>query len=118
MVAGPPCGGDLTAPPAVDALAAGRPVRTVWQNELGGLTFEVGAGGAVSERCFVKWAPLGSGLDLDAEAWRMTWAAAYTPVPRVLDIGADETGSWLVTTPLRGETGWPSATATPVNRTP
>ena len=33
----------------------------------------------------------------------MTWALAYTPVPRVLSEGADSGGSWLVTAALPGQ---------------
>jgi kanamycin kinase len=43
--------------------------------------------GAGVTRCFVKWAPAGSGLDLAAEADRMSWAAAFHPVPKVLARG-------------------------------
>jgi kanamycin kinase len=82
----------------VREVAAGRTARMVWENE-DALTFEVGGGPG---RCFVKWAPAGSPLDLPAEAARMTWAAAYTPVPRVLGQGADGEGSWLVTAALPG----------------
>ena len=91
---------DATVPEAVRALARDRPVRAVWANELGGTTFEVGAG---DERCFAKWTPVGSGVDLSREAERLTWAVAYTPVPRVLDVGADDAGSWMVTAALPGE---------------
>src|SRR5258708_21899876 len=89
-----------SAPPAaaVRQLAAARPVCLAWENEHA-LTFEVGDG---PDRCFVKWAPAGSPLDLAAEAARMTWAAAFTPVPRVLGHGADGEGSWLVTAALPG----------------
>ena len=52
---------DTAIPAPVRAVAASRAVRAVWQNELGGITFEVGAG---TERCFVKWAPAASGIDL------------------------------------------------------
>ncbi|MEV5753995.1 aminoglycoside 3'-phosphotransferase [Actinoallomurus sp. NPDC052308] len=90
----------MTVPACVAALAAGRPVRAVWENELGGLTFEVGA---APDRRFVKWAPPGSGLDLTEEAVRLSWAVAFTPVPRVLDQGADGDGSWLVTAALPGQ---------------
>lgn len=83
-------------PRAVLAVAAGRAVRPVWENEVGGLTFEV------DDCCFVKWTPHGSGIDLSAEVARLGWAGAFTPVPRVLDIGADEHGSWFVTAPLVG----------------
>jgi kanamycin kinase len=79
-------------------LAAGGQVCLAWQNEHA-LTFEVGEG---ADRWFVKWAPAGSPLDLAAEAARMSWAVAYTPVPRVLGLGADGEGSWLVTAALPG----------------
>jgi kanamycin kinase len=85
-------------PGAVRELAAGRRVCLAWENE-DALTFEVGDG---TDRCFVKWAPAGSWLDLTAEAARMAWAIAYTPVPRVLRLGADNEGSWLVTAALPG----------------
>jgi len=91
---------DVVVPLCVEAIAAGRPVRPVWQNELGGLTFEVGADG---ERCFVKWAPTASGIDLSAEAARLAWAIAFSPVPRVLGQGSDELGSWLETAALPGD---------------
>jgi aminoglycoside phosphotransferase len=96
---GPPRPG-TTLPAPVQAVAAGRPARAVWVNELGGLTFEVGAG---TDRCFVKWAPAGSGIDLRAEAARLAWAVSYTPVPRLLSQGADDTGSWIVTAALPGQ---------------
>jgi hypothetical protein len=77
---GRPSPGSVTAPPAVAAVAGGRPAVPVWVNEAGGLTFEVGDG---AERCFVKWAPAGSDeLDLAAEADRMEWACRFHPVPR------------------------------------
>jgi kanamycin kinase len=93
-------GARRSAPPpaAVRALAAARPASLDWENEHA-LTFEVGTG---ADRRFVKWAPAGSPLDLAAEVARMTWAAAYTPVPRVLGLGADGDGSWLVTAALPG----------------
>ena len=87
-------------PPAVERIAAGRPVRTVWANEVGGLTLEVGAGAG---RCFVKWAPTGSGIDLTGEVQRARWAGAFAAVPRVLDEGADETGAWFVSAALPGQ---------------
>lgn len=99
MLAGPPSR-DVELPAAVEALARGCPVRAVWENALGGLTFEV----AGSERFFVKWAPASSGLDLGAEAARLSWAVAFTCVPRLLEQGSDQTGSWLVTSAIPGET--------------
>jgi kanamycin kinase len=84
--------GRSAAPPAaVRELATGREVCLAWENQ-DALTFEVGDG---PDRCFVKWAPAGSPLDLAAEAARMTWAVAYSPVPRALGLGADSDGSWL-----------------------
>ena len=87
-------------PAPVRAVAAGRPVRLVWVNELGGRTFEVGAD---PDRCFVKWTPVASGIDLGQEAARLFWAVAFTPVPRLLGQGADDAGSWIVTTALPGQ---------------
>ena len=36
--------GPVPIPDVVDELAAGRPVAAVWENELGGVTFAIGAG--------------------------------------------------------------------------
>ena len=91
---------DVAVPPSVQAVTAGRPVRPVWQNELGGLTFELGAG---LRRCFLKWTPTTSGIDLREEVARLEWAGVFSPVPRVLSQGFDEAGSWLVTAALPGE---------------
>jgi kanamycin kinase len=89
----------LAVPPAVASLAAGRSCSLVWENEIGGLTFEVGTDW---DRCFVKWAPAGSIADLRAEAARLAWAEPYTPVPQVLGWGRDRAGSWLITAALPG----------------
>jgi aminoglycoside phosphotransferase len=89
----------VAVPAPVQAVAAGRPARSVWENELGGLTFEVGAG---PDRCFVKWAPAASGIDLAAEAARLRWAVSFTPVPQLLAQDADDEGSWIVTAALPG----------------
>jgi aminoglycoside phosphotransferase len=93
-------GPDKPVPPRVAKLAAGRPVREVWENEVGGRTFEVGG---AEDRYFIKWTPSGSGIDLAQEATRLEWAAAYITVPRVFAEGADDTGSWLVTSALPGQ---------------
>ncbi|WP_329347924.1 aminoglycoside 3'-phosphotransferase [Streptomyces sp. NBC_01261] len=93
--------GPVELPRIVTELAAGRPVRAVSRNEVGGLTFQVGLGDA---RQFVKWTAAGSGIDLSAEVVRLRWAVAFAVVPRVLDEGADETGSWIVTAGLPGRT--------------
>jgi aminoglycoside phosphotransferase len=88
-------------PPArVAELAAGRLVREAWENELGGRTFEVAA---PAGRRFIKWTPAASGIDLSAEAARLEWAGSYITVPRVIGQGADDAGSWLVTSALPGE---------------
>jgi kanamycin kinase len=87
-------------PPAVAALAAGRPARLVWENMVGGLTYEVGTG---RSRCFIKWAPTRAPIDLAAEAARLAWARPFHPVPEVLEYGQDADGEWLVTAPLTGD---------------
>lgn len=94
------CSQGRAAPPAAVAeVAAGRVTRLVWENEAGGLTYEAGAG---PDRCFVKWTPPASGIDLDKEAVRLGWAAPFTPVPRLLSQGRDAAGSWIVTAALPG----------------
>lgn len=70
-------------------------LEAVWLNELGGLTFRDG------ER-YLKWNPLGSGVDLDDERARLAWAAPRHPVPEVLDFGRDDHGQVLVTRAVRG----------------
>jgi kanamycin kinase len=75
-------------------------MRAVWENEVGGITFEVSG----PDRVFIKWTPNGAGLDLDAEAARLSWASPFTLVPRVLETGRDESGMWMVTSPVPGET--------------
>lgn len=100
---------------AVRVVAAGRPVRLVWRNEVGGLTFVIDTS---SDSLFVKWAPTGCGIDLDQEAVRLAWAGSLTPVPRVVDQGSDAAGSWVVTAALPGENAvsdrWKAVPATAV----
>ena len=91
---------EVAVPPSVQKLIAGRSARVVWKNERGGLTYEV----AGPERCFVKWTPATSGIDLGKEAVRLDWAVAFSPVPRVLAKGADDAGSWIITAALAGQT--------------
>jgi kanamycin kinase len=88
------------APVAVVTIAADQPLRLVWENEVGGLTYEVGRD---RERRFVKWHPPREAWRLDAEAPRLRWASRFTPVPAVLDQGHDADGAWLVTRALPGE---------------
>ncbi|MFD5113364.1 aminoglycoside 3'-phosphotransferase [Streptomyces sp. NPDC058391] len=96
---GPPRS-EVRVPAPIAAVAGDRPLLPVWQNELGGLTFQIGSG---EGRLFAKWAPAGSGLDLAAEDARLRWAGRFAAVPRVRDYGADEGGAWLVTHGLPGE---------------
>ncbi len=107
-------GPDEPIPPAIQRLSAGEPVAAVWVNGDGGVTCRIGAG---PDR-FAKWAPEGSGLDLAAEAERLRWAHRFARVPKVLEAGADATGSWLVTAALPGETAiadrWKADPATAV----
>jgi kanamycin kinase len=93
----------VDVPAFVADLAAGRTVRPVWRNELGGLTFEVLPASSHDSRRFVKWAPPGSPLDLPGEAARLEWAGRFTRVPEPIDAGSDASGSWLVTRAMDGE---------------
>ena len=74
------------------------PARTVWVNEVGGITFRF-----PSAHQFVKWAPFPHPeLDFTAEAERMRWAHGWVVVPEVLDVGTDADGQWLRTRALPG----------------
>ncbi|MBM3663579.1 MAG: aminoglycoside 3'-phosphotransferase [Actinobacteria bacterium] len=99
MVAGRPT--RKVVPPAVVLTIAGdRPLRVVWENEIGGLTFEVGSG---DDRQFVKWLPPNQAWRLAPEAERMRWAASYVQVPEVIDGDHDADGAWLLTRGLPGD---------------
>jgi aminoglycoside phosphotransferase len=95
VIAGRPVVAEV--PAAVLALAAGEPIRPVWRNEVGGLTFALGQGDR-----YVKWTPPDSGIDLGREAARLRWAVRFLPVPELLDGGQDESGSWLVSRAIAG----------------
>lgn len=86
-------------PAVVRELAGGEPIRPVWRNELGGLTFALGPD--AGDR-YVKWTPSNSGIDLGREAARLRWAARYLPVPEPLADGRDDAGSWLLTRAIAG----------------
>jgi kanamycin kinase len=75
-------------PEVVEAIAAGRPVTAVWLNELGGVTFSIGAGSD-----YVKVYPSAHAALLVAEAHRLAWAGRYVSVPKVLSSGP----GWLHT---------------------
>lgn len=81
----------MLVPEVVTAIAAGRPVRATWVNELGGVTFAVASGVE-----YVKVYPAEHAGLLTAEELRLTWAAPYTTVPRVLSSGP----GWLRTVGL------------------
>lgn len=99
-------------PAAVAALADGEPCRAVWRNELGGITFKIGA------HRYMKWNPAGTTLDLTSEVIRLRWANGRASVPTLLDHGNDDEGTWLVTAALRGESAvsarWKADPATAV----
>ena len=97
MIASAPTG-PVEVPDLVRAFAA-EPV-AVWENELGGLTFR-DVTSHDGDR-YLKWNPVGSGIDLEDERARLAWAAPHTPVPEVLDLGRDDHGQVLVTRALRG----------------
>jgi kanamycin kinase len=81
-------------------MAGDRSVRVVWRNEIGGLTFELLG---TADRRFVKWGPPDHAAIFRAEAVRLRWAGAFTPVPTVLDLDSDDEGAWLVTKGLPGD---------------
>lgn len=88
--------GDDPVPDVVQEIAAGRAAELVWRNELGGLTFRIGA-------TFVKWNPAATGVDLARERARLEWLEGRHPVPRVIDHGRDGDAQWLLTEALPGQ---------------
>ena len=105
----------VPVPGAVAGLAAGDAIEPVWCNELGGLTFRIGAG--TPDERFVKWAAHGTPeIDLAAEATRLAWLKGRAAVPDLLDHGADEEGEWLATAAVRAtsavEPPWAARPAT------
>ena len=68
---------DVPVPAAVTTAAAGRLLTLTWVNETGGLTYAAEGGG---DRCFIKWAPAGSGVDLSAAGpATSTWVTSASP---------------------------------------
>ena len=97
-------------------VAAGARVVPVWRNLLGGTTWRLDGGPAGAGVRYLRWSPPGAGPDLDGEVARLRWAAAWTPVPRVLDAGHAADGSaWLLTEGLPGRSavdpGWRARSA-------
>jgi len=74
----------------VASIARGDAIEPVWRNEAGGLTFRL-----ASPRGLTRFVKFGAGAE--QEAARLRWAVAHTPVPEVLEVGADAEGEWLVT---------------------
>ncbi|MFJ6415872.1 aminoglycoside 3'-phosphotransferase [Paeniglutamicibacter sp. NPDC091659] len=92
---------DVAVPARLLVLAQGDSVRPVWVNGVGGMTFRM-AEGTARER-YVKYAAAGTPeSDFAREAERMEWAGRFSPVPEVLERGADEDGSWLSTRAMAG----------------
>lgn len=87
---------DIDVPTTVRSLAGGATLAPVWHNELGGITFRSDDGR------HIKYGPRNLETSMTAEAERLRWASRFTPVPRVLDAGADATHEWLVTATLDG----------------
>ncbi|MFD4958305.1 phosphotransferase [Microbacterium sp. NPDC058389] len=87
---------DVVVPAKVLELARGAALVPVWRNEDGGLTFRTDDGR------HVKHAPRTLLTSFAAEAGRLEWAGAYTPVPRVLEVGDDDTHEWMVSASLPG----------------
>lgn len=86
----------IAVPDRARRLARGAALTPVWENARGGLTFRTDDGR------YIKWAPRHPEADLAAEAERLAWAAGYTQVPRVVDVGADDREAWLVTAAIDG----------------
>lgn len=92
-------GPETAVPVAIQRLAGDATVEPVWVSGDGGATFRIRG---EPER-FVKWRSGAAVQKLQDEERRLRWAAGYASVPKVLEHGADETGSWLVTAALPGE---------------
>ena len=92
-LSGPPPA-DTPVPDLVREAAAGDLLHPVWLNELGGLTYRAG------DR-YLKWSPRAA-PDLEQERARLVWAAAFHPVPEVVELRRDETAQLLVTRAVPG----------------
>lgn len=87
---------DTEAPARVRSLARGAALTAIWRNGTGGVTFRTDDGR------IIKHGPRTLETSASAEAGRLAWAARYTPVPEVLEVGEDDTHEWLVTRTLPG----------------
>ena len=75
----------VAVPDTVSTLADGAALVPVWLNGYGGLTFRT------DDVRFIRWGPRNLETSFAAEAERLEWAAPFTPVPRVIELGGDET---------------------------
>lgn len=85
----------IEVPRLARAMAGGGDPELAWRNELGGLTFRIGAH-------YLKWNPPSTGVDLERERARLDWLAERHPAPRVVDHGRDGEAQWLLTDALPG----------------
>jgi kanamycin kinase len=86
----------VAVPDMVRRLARGARLEPVWRNDYGGLTFRT------DDARFIKYGPRNAESSFAGEAARLTWASAYARVPRLLEVGGDDTYEWLVTAALPG----------------
>jgi kanamycin kinase len=96
----------VVVPDVVLRLAAGRPAEPIWRNELGGVTFAIGAGVE-----YVKHGPRHAEFEPVAETARLDWVGRFVAAPHPIDHGSDADGSvWLRTRGLPGTSavlgGW------------
>lgn len=70
-------------PQLLRTLVAGRPVRRVWTDELGGHTWAIGE----PAEEYIKVVPAHPEFDLVSEAEQMRWVGNWVPVPEVIDAG-------------------------------
>jgi kanamycin kinase len=87
---------DVVVPPRVRGLAGGTRIVPVWRNDYGGVTFRTDDGR------YIKHGPRNAESSFAGEAERLDWAVTRVAVPRVLEVGGDDTHEWLVTTALPG----------------
>ncbi|WP_420792715.1 phosphotransferase [Microbacterium thalli] len=80
----------------LERLAGGASLAPLWRNAIGGVTFRADDGRVL------KVGPRNAETTMVAEAERLRWAAAFTPVPEVLEAGAHDDVEWLVTRTVPG----------------
>lgn len=83
-------------PEQVLELAAGATLAPVWRNDYGGVTFRTGDGR------YIKHGPHNAETSFAGEAARLAWAGPHARVPRLIDVGGDDTHEWIVTAALPG----------------